>query len=917
MTDTAMAERAGWTVGSLFAARVAGLPLDTVRDLRCPETTRWAADLLDREADLARRGAELSDLLHELIGANEDQAARRLLLDLRRRMFRNALPADPARVLACVRRARAEAAGPVGEWLDRRQRLEDLRAEGATTLAAEVSHTRARLWELAALPRLREGLQVASAGLDQQLVSLARTGPGALPAKKLRKIERSTLSYVYRTACKTSPFSTLTGVAPGEFAGPAGPAHPDAPGWADLDLADAWHRRIRLNVVVVARISALITLDQLRRADLAVALTPGSHQDDNRVRYVRRWVTPGDDQGTVSFDSVRDGLFFLRRTGTLDRLTGLFHSEPGLRCRDVVRWLAAETGATTGDCERYLSILLELDMLQLPELQADVHTPDPLRALRAALLRIGSRWADRLAAELAEPVALVDAYQDADLARRRDLMDRLRDRLAGIQRDLGAPEATLPQTLLYEDVRVGTGYARVPVRSWQDAFGADLPVVEDLLPAFDRNLPHRVTLHGFFLARYGRGGRCDDLLKLIEDFHDDLYDQYASYTADRRPFDEDGRYTPEENWLGLPQLGKLDEGRQALARHVREVYEDSGATAEVSLDRALLTRIGAGLRGVLDGCRPQGHLVQVAARGDGDPLLVLNQSFGGISFPFSRFTHCFDSARTRVVYRLRARARRVAPPGAVFAEVTGGPVTSNLNLHARLTDHVIVCPGESSTAPPDCQLTLDDLYLVHDPAQDRVTLRSRRLGKEVIPVYLGYLLPMALPRIPRTLLLLSPAYLARLDIWAGVPRGPAVDGVTRRPRVRVGNVVLGRRSWALRAGDLPSRVPGQTDADWFLAWRRWRARHDLPEVTFATVYSSDRGAATASPKPQYVQFDSFLSLQAFEALGAGPDDRVLIQEALPAADGVMTRLPDGRHVTEFAIETFRMPPPPREIGVGR
>lgn len=914
MTDTAAAAHAGVTIGPLFAVRVAGLPLDTVRELRCPETTRWAAELLALEAESARRGAELSDLLHELVGANEDQAARRLLLDLRRRMFRNALPSDPSRVLACVRQARAEAAAPIADWLRRRQRLEELRAAGAATLAAEVDRTRARLWELAARPRLRDGLQVASANLDQQLVALARTGTKALPAKKLRKIERSTLSYVYRTACKTSPFSTLTGVAPGEFTPCAGP---DPAAWADLDLDDTWHRRVRLNVVVVARISALITLDPERRADLPVTLTPGSSQDDNRVRYVRRWVTAGDDQGAVSFDSVRDGLFFLRRTGTLDRLTGLFHTDRELRCRDVVRWLAAETGAAVQECERYLSILLDLDMLQLPGLQIDVHTPDPLRQVQAALRRIGSQWADRLAATLDEPAALVDAYQEADLARRRELMARLRDRLAGIQRDLGAPDASLPQTLLYEDVRVGTEYARVPARPWHEAFAADLPVVEDLLPAFDRNLPHRVTLHGFFLARYGRGGRCDDLLKLIEDFHDDLYDQYASYTADRRPFDEDGGYTPEENWLGLPRLGTLDAGRQALARHVREVYERSGDATEVQLDRAVLTGIGAGLRGVLDGPRPQGHLVQVATEGDGDPLLVLNQSFGGLSFPFSRFTHCFDTARTPVVDRLRAQARRVAPPGAVFAEVTGGPVTSNLNLHARLTDHVIVCPGESSTAPPECQLTLDDLYLAHDPAQDRVTLRSRRLGVEVIPVYLGYLLPMALPRIPRTLLLLSPAYLARLDIWAGVPRGPAAGGVTRRPRVRVGNVVLSRRSWALRAGDLPARAPGQSDADWFLDWQRWRAAHDLPTITFATVYPSDRGAATANPKPQYVQFDSFLSLQAFEALATGPDDRVLIQEALPSGDGAMTRLPDGRHVTEFAIETFRTQPPPRETGVGR
>ena len=298
-------------------------------------------------------------------------------------------------------------------------------------------------------------------------------------------------------------------------------------------------------------------------------------------------------------------------------------------------------------------------------------------------------------------------------------------------------------------------------------------------------------------------------------------------------------------------------------------------------------------------------------------MLVLNQSFGGPSFPFSRFTHAFDDvAGGPLAHTLRAAAAAHLPSDAVYAEVTGGPATSNLNLHRRLTDHVIVCPGESSDAPADEQIPLDDLYLLHDADRDRLVLRSRRLEREVVPVYNGYLVPMALPKIARTLLLLSPTLMVRFDVWGGVPKTVTTGGVSTRPRVRLGSVVLSRRSWAVLGADLPLRAPGQSDADWFLGWHRWRRTHGIPLQTFVTVYPAQRTGA-ASPKPQFLDLASVLSLQAFEAMVTDPADKAVVAEMLPGPDDLTLRSADGRgHVTEIALETFRADAPTQD-GAGR
>lgn len=882
-----------------YLLRVAGLPAESVRTLRCPDSRRWADDILTRTDELAAAGEAVGDLLHDLIGAREDEGVRRRLLALRREVFNGRLPRDPDGALALVTGLDAAAGQALGDWLADRVRLERHREEGAGLLEAETGRSRAALCRLAGEERLRKGLLLASPALDAQLDAYVRTtsaDPGARPGKKQRKIERSLLSYLYRTACKTSPFSTFTGVAPGEF----------GEGGLRLRLGGEWTGHARLNVVALGRLAEAVVADPSRRADLPVTPASGWGLDDDRVRYVRRWITTGDDDTAVTFDAVKDRLFFLRRSGALERLLRLFAERGALRHGELADWLAAEHDAGREEAERYLAALMDLGMIQVPCLSTTVRDTDPLRAFQAALRDVGRPWADALAVRLDGPVSCVDRFPQAGPDERRALLEELRGGLREIQGELGAGTGKVPQTVLYEDAAAGpvTGLG---AEQWNRLAAAPLRAVERILPAFDLTLPQRLVFKGFFVARYGRGGRCEDLLRLVHDFHEDFFDQYLSFTADRTPFDADGRYVPEENWLGLPELKSLDSAREVFAARMRQVWDAArttpGGTGEIALGDALIEDVARELEGVAPPFSPMSHHLQLADR-DGDPLVVLNRSYGGVSFPFSRFTHCFDG----LAERLRRETTALHPPGAVLAEVTGGPVTSNLNLHGRLTEYEIVCPGETGTLAPEFRIGLDDLYIAHDEGQDRLVLRSRRLGREVVPVYLGYLVPLALPELPRTLLLLSPTSMSPLNVWGGVPESEPVQGVTSRPRVRYGSLVLSRRSWSAPAAALPLRAPGTAEQDWFLAWHRFRRVHGLPDRVFATVSDSGARGATGA-KPQYLDFDSALSLAAAEALVKTPHARVVFREMLPEEETLHVTSDRGRHVAELAVETAAAGPP--------
>ncbi|WP_327288180.1 lantibiotic dehydratase [Streptomyces sp. NBC_01198] len=904
--DTGDSSRS-WLLHRRFMLRVAGLPVEAVHRLRSPDARRWAAEVLAAEQKVASLGQELNDPLTVLVKATEDDADRRAVLALRRQVFNDRLPGDPD----AVRRLAAGVGGGTGDlltcWLDARLRLAELHTAGGPLLDRELAAARTALRTLAGADRLRLALALASPTLDGQLDAfIADRAP--VPDKRTRKKERSLLAYLYRTACKTSPFSTFTAVAEGTF-GDAAP---------EVRTGERWTSHPRLNVVVLARLAELIAADSARRDDLPVTLSAGWELDEDRIRYVRRSVTAGDDSAAVSFDAAHDRLFFLRNSGTLERLTALFREQPHLSYAELTGWLTAETGATGDQADRYAATLLDLGILQMTGLATDVHTADPLRSFRAALRDLGRDWADDIADRLEGPAARVDRYRHADVPARRALLAGLRHDLAALQADLGAATPSLPQTLLYEDVREQPVAA--DLAEWTELAAAPLHALTGMMPAFDVALPQRLTLKGFFVARHGRGGRCEDLLRLVHDFHEDIFTQYLQFTSLKSPWAADGAHAPEENWLGMPEVAALDSARAAFTGRMRELWAaHPEGGAELRLGEDLVAAVTGELAPLGTAFAPHSHFLQLARR-PGDPLVVLNNSYGGLSFPFTRFTHCFDDDDARgdggLSGRLRETLRDWQPPGAVFAEITAGSATTNLNLHGRLTDYEIVCPGESSTAPAEARIDLDDLYAEHDEQADRLVLRSRRLDREVVPLYLGYLVPMVLPEVPRTLLLLSPTSRASFDVWRGVPEAAVRDGVTSRPRVRYRSVVLHRRSWTAAPGALPVREPGTDEAGFFLRWQRWRRDHGLPERVFATLHeqrdgdTGGFGAAFGGSKPQYVDFDSPLSLIALDALTGGGRTRTVFEEMLPGEEELHVRSPGGHHVAELAVEIVPRPAAP-------
>jgi len=888
-----------------FMFRVAPLPWERLQGLAFSRTVAWADLVLSAEAQLGEAARTLPDRVQEHIGGQEDDRLRHSLINLRRDVFNSRVPRDMDAVRAALEILPRALGEEIAEWVELVQATRELRRSGADVFRAELPERRSALQRLIAMPVLRSGILLASPSLDEAIPRYLAADPASLP-KRARRVERSASDYVYRTICKTSPFSTLTNIALGEFSD-------DAQGVLDIDpraldgaLATS---HPRLNMAMLARVSEAILASDELLAGLPVTVSRGWTSDRGRVRYMRRQRKVGDADAAMTLDTFDENVFFLAHSDIVDDLFRLV-GENTMTMSQLQTALHAQLpqDRPLDDVWRYLRHLLRLNLLTAPVLAMDIHAEDPAVHFAERIGRLGTDWSRELSADILRMTGLVKAYAEGSVDERRLIIRDVHSQYEAMMRGIGVAEPERLRTVVYEDSALPRGTVRAAPDAWARSLSEDFSSLARVLPLFDSLTPHRLMVRGFFDARYGARGACDDIVKFTHDFHLDVYDQYLRYASNRRPF-VDNEYQDQENWFKMPEVRALDEARRTLIRAMRSRYAAHEGPGDMVLDDDFIDQVAAELPVLGDPLDPRAYFGQVGEI-DGRQRCVLNRTYTGLSLLFSRFHHCFtEDGQAPLVDALRDHLESIVPEGAVFAEITGGYDTSNLNLHDAVTPYEIVCPGEVSFRDTEAQLPVEDLSIVRDDPSGRLILRSRRLNAEVIPVYLGFLMPMALPEMQRLLLSFSLSRIASLDLWTGTDEPLGGGEIGGHPRVRLGDLVLVRQVWKTDPASLPEGLLGADGAERLLGWRRWARKHGLPRYVFVTPDAAGgddpEGDDTAMRfgKPQFVDFDDHFCLDILDHLAQRANRRLVFTEMLPAPEGLPARNTDGeRHVSEITFE---------------
>lgn len=708
---------------------------------------------------------------------------------------------------------------------------------GPDAADAEVNARReeGRNWLAAMLARgeVVEALRIAAPSLLDATAKW-RENP---ESKAGRSTERSVVRYLQRMCARPTPFGAFAGGSVGRV------------GERDrirLAPRDSYTVHARVGMKVLRDVCRWVREQPQYRDALVYRANPTVYRVGSELRF----------QAHRELEGKR--LYHLERVAADEMVEALLESaNAGLRWSQLVAWLREHADEPDpGEAEAYLTDLVDAQLLA-PDLEPPLVSDDVLGDVCARLAEIGAGEAARILADAG--VQLSESTELAAGEHRRAAVELLgalpvpHDPARAVYAELAKPaEAELSRDSL------------AAVRA---AIGA----LHRLVPT-----PDLLRLERFrdaFVARFGARE-----VPFVSVLDPDVGVPFPADSGGPRP----------------PLLEGLPFGVRAEAPRVAW-----GAREQLLLDKLLQARSAGSSEIVLTAAdverlpapaRPLPRAMNVLLRWEPDPhtaspALWLDTVTGP---PGARLLGRFATTWPEVGDALRdeAEAEARGASGAVFADVVHLPPggQGDALCHPPLRAFELEYFGGSSRTAEE-RLGLDDLTL--SVIEGRVVLRSRRLGREVIPRISSAHNFTDVRNLPGYQL------LGHLQAQGELPTLAWDWGVLAdadfTPGVRFGDVFLCEARWRLCADDV-QHLLGASANDQVRLLQRWRAERGWPRML-----GCDLGNAV-SP----LDLDSVLSIEAF--VGAIRTPRDLVLSELPASEsGLGVEGPEGRFRSEISL----------------
>ncbi|WP_406675545.1 lantibiotic dehydratase [Nonomuraea sp. N2-4H] len=831
--------------GPPVAVRTCGVATERLESLRWEESYTLATRLLAETAGVEADGRRLAVEIGDVIGGLGASGPRPLLVGLRRALHAGRLPAGrewgPEAEAALPYELKEE----VAAWVRRARECAELRSRLPEVVAEESLEREERLRAVAGDPAFRRGLSLAGPELAAELERwLADPRRRPKPQKLLRLAK-----YLARAAVKTSPYSTFTSTGPALWGSAERP----------LDAGEP---------------VPVLELDGVRtHAGEWVRLNPSATVAGGKVEFIgpppgEALVSIGTTEAVAACLRVVAGGDWVHR----DRFAEELRAEPAAVAAFVGKLIAAG--------------LLEARPAGLPaELREGI-----ARAERAADPAAYRRELRRLTAAARAHAGGAEAHARGASSAEKGAVG---GSAGGAEKSAGGAEKGVEETAAVHEVTVTTRpVAELDLERWRDGL-ADLDVVRRWLAVFDPKHAMRLAVADYLTTRYGPDPAVP-FLTLHRHVQQELAGTGEAGKELRAFLGPTAAWTQPLAASAVPRIRELERLR-AGARELALRVEDPDGTCRVA--PGMLAEQLESWPSWL--AIPESSACYVQAAGGS---LVLNVIHCGHGRALRRLDHLIERAAGSVVRAStghpaeRATPHRVEdPPDAVYAEISGD-LGSSLNARPPSTRYEIDYPHSPGTRPPELRLPLTDLHVTLGSGTGLPELRSKRLGRRVIPLHLGMAAEFQLPPAARFLeRVFGPGFLLHPSSPPLVRMGRVPPEVTRYPRVEAGRVVVQRRRWLAPAATLPVRPKGEDDAAYLVRLIAWADQYGVPHRSFVRAWPEQTGQAgqDKARKPLFLDLADLFLVKNFERQIRGCAF-ALFEEALPD--------PGPDRVTEYLIE---------------
>jgi thiopeptide-type bacteriocin biosynthesis protein len=712
-------------------------------------------------------------------------------------------------------------------------------------LVRDRDRLRERLAQLAARPEFREAVFIASPSLEAALESWRREPE----SKAARKAEQSLVCYFSRAAARPTPFGLFAGCTTGKVGKRTR---------LQLSDADLYRRHTRIDMDYLWALSEALERDSALRDGFLHRPNSSLCEVGARLHFAEAvQAENGRSYRLVAVDKTPYLMATLERAREGEHL-------------DVLAAALVDDEVTHAEAKAYVSELAESQILT-SELRPQLTGEQPIAVLIRTLAQnpASAQAAQRLS-DAQNDLAVIDG----------EGVGASPDRYRAIASALsGLPAAPQQSRLVQVDLTKPA---------------CELALGEHVVAEILRGVR---ALHAFT-----RGREPEALARFREGF-------VRRYETREVPLPE---VLDEENGIGFERssspsaeaaellgglpLGRVGDQTARWTRHDALLLDKLGRALgagddEISIDSSDLASVeGSEPLALPDGLQVMASIEAASEDAVGrGAFRVFVRSASGPSGAelLGRFCHVDAQLHRYLAEHLRVEESN--RPDCVYAEIVHLPEGRVGNILCRpvLRAYEIPYLGRSG-APAERQIPVSDLLVSVE--RDRIVLRSRRLGREVIPrlttahnyVWRGL-------GVYRFLCALQHQATASGLMWDWGP----LESAPFLPRVVHGRTVLSRATWNLNDSELAAfrQPPGGPQ---FAAVQQLRAERSLPR--YVALVDADNELV--------VDLDNVLSIEALAGQLKRRASTALV-ELLPGAESLCAVGPEGRFVHELVLPFVR------------
>ena len=855
-----------------FVLRIGGEPIDVLHSLRSTDAAHAIDRLESLRHDRTTAVTQACAAIEAAVPLISDSSGQRDLIRVKRDLFNNRLlntgvisslrPLLDRTAFAHVERAAASI-----------NRFRTAESTISDAYDADIAVSSEALRCAAALPNMRAALIASSPTLVQTLEKFEEGS--SLRRKDWTNLHLALAGFLTRSTLKTSPKSSLTFVALGKWdrEGLASPAFAlDQPIMA---------RDVRVRHSVLERILRPLVNDADKLADLApIAVNPTLRIDRDVAEWQR--IAYSEDAGMETYGIVSTTNRLRLQAPLLDALADLAGREPatlgGVRQNLRRRFGTSEPA----EIDRLVRRFLSLDLLVMNDIW-------PAQRDRQEWAFSLAGWTiPSIADELARGIERLEGVRQTMVAQGpgREAQHAMEREIDGLAAVTGTPlRAATLRPVFYEDCTIVT-----PTISLREeaisALSDDFTDLLRLLPLLRGYGWAAAWLTRRFVEAFGIGGRCYDPASFLGGTAEALTAANGGSEA-----------TPPWQTGTVPDDADARAQDAVSIRFAAALRDHNGDADTWSVPAPLVAHFYEALppsyrRRARSHCI-NGQFVSTI----GDAFFVLNSVYPGNGRMTSRFLTSGDATASYI--RGIAPGVPVAIPG-VFG--------FNANVHPPLSDHEFAIPPYAPDFAETHKYPLGTCVLRHDPGLNRLLIDDSD-GERLSPFYFGILNSWALPPVHRVLDWLNGASdlpFAIPDAIFSRDRPSEAPAVWVRPRLEMGGIVLGRRSWSVARTALPD--PALEDIVFFRTLRdAWRAL-DLPRRLFfqASNFWRPGGGQGSRPnktrKPMYLDIDNVWLVKVFQRALRSIPGHLAFTELLPEPGDTPVRVDGRARSAEITIE---------------